>query len=208
MLFEHILGALDAFVEFVRKQLTIDPLLILPALILMLSWPMFQILFDNRADAFMCAFVLAMAVRLSLRFDILVLKLCNAASPRGVAALVLVAGPGIMATLIWQGQPIWCQRFLSVYFLTMAALHALDVVDGAHRIIKSSWPGLVLPRAEQIMSQTLVIYYLSMVLLNETLIAQFDPTVWLLYFGILPLMSRLILHSLYETVRGGTQGTA
>ncbi len=208
MFLARVVEALADFVQFVRRQLSVDPLLIVPAVLLLLSWPMFQILFDNRAEAFMCAFVLAMAARLALRFDLLVLRLGRAASPRTVAILMLVAGPGILAALIWRGEPIWCQRFLSVYFLTMAALHCLDVVDGAHRMIKASWPRLVLPRAAQIMSQTLVIYYLSMALLNETLISQVDPAVWLLYFGLLPLMSRMVLESLHQTVRIGTQGMA
>lgn len=208
MFLERIVQALASFVDFIRKQLSIDPVLILPALILVVSWPMFQILFDNRAEAFMSAFVLAMGARFALRFDVLVMRLGKAASPRAVAALVLVAGPGLLAALIWQGEPIWCQRFLSVYFLTMAALHGLDVVDGAHRMIKASWPGLILPRATRIMSQTLVIYYMAMVLFNETLIAQVDPSIWLLYFGLLPLVSRMILNSLHETVRSGIQGAA
>lgn len=206
MFLDRVVESLADFVNFVRRHLTADPLLILPAVLMLISWPMFQILFDNRAEAFMCAFVLAMAARLALRFDILVLRLGRAASPRAVATLMLVAGPGVLAALIWLGEPVWCQRFLSVYFLTMAALHGLDVVDGAHRMIKASWPGLILPRATRIMSQTLVIYYLSMVLVNETLIAQVDQTVWLLYFGLLPFISRMVLGSLHETVRSGTQG--
>ena len=206
MFLDRVVESLADFVSFVRRHLTADPLLILPAVLMLISWPMFQILFDNRAEAFMCAFVLAMAARLALRFDILVLRLGRAASPRAVATLMLVAGPGVLAALIWLGEPVWCQRFLSVYFLTMAALHGLDVVDGAHRMIKASWPGLILPRATRIMSQTLVIYYLSMVLVNETLIAQVDQTVWLLYFGLLPFISRMVLGSLHETVRSGTQG--
>ena len=206
MFLDRVVESLADFVNFVRRHLTADPLLILPAVLMLISWPMFQILFDNRAEAFMCAFVLAMAARLALRFDILVLRLGRAASPRAVATLMLVAGPGVLAALIWLGEPVWCQRFLSVYFLTMAALHGLDVLDGAHRMIKASWPGLILPRATRIMSQTLVIYYLSMVLVNETLIAQVDQTVWLLYFGLLPFISRMVLGSLHETVRSGTQG--
>ncbi len=184
MFLDRVTNVLADFVDFVRRQLTIDPLLRLPVMILLLSWAMFQILFGDRAEAFMSAFVLAMAVRLVLRFEIVVLKLGQAASPRIVAALALIAGPGILAWLIWQGDPFWCQRFLSTYFLIMAGLHGLDVVDGAKLMIKSGWPRLVLPRANQFMSQCLVIYYFAMVLLNETLISQVDPAVWLLYFGV------------------------
>jgi hypothetical protein len=88
----------------------------------------------------------------------------------------------------------------------MAALHGLDMIDGAHQMIKSNWPGLILPRATRIMSQSMVIYYMAMVLFNETLIQQVDPAAWLLYFGALPLVSRMILQSLHSTVRQGIQG--
>lgn len=47
-----------------------------------------------------------------------------------------------------------------------------------------------------------------MVLINETLIAQVDLTVWLLYSGLLPMISRMVLESLRETVRCATQGMA
>jgi hypothetical protein len=208
MFLDWIVGTLADFVDYCRRSLTVDPLLVLPAVILIVSWPMFQVLFDDRAEAFMSSFVLAMAARLVLRFEIIVLRLGKAASPRFVAALVLLAGPGVLAALIWTGEPILCQRFLTVYFLVMAALHALDVVDGAHSMIKASFPKLVLPSATRIMSQVLVLYYMSMVLLNETLIAQFDPAAWLLYFGLLPLLSRAVLTSLHESVRIGTQGAA
>ncbi len=206
MLKEIIADGISSFVDFVRKQLSVDPMLAAPAVILMISWPMFQVLFDDRPQAFMSAFVLAMAVRLGLRFDIVAKHLGKSAAPRMVAALVLLQGPGLMGALIWMGEPIWCQRFLSIYFVCMAVLHLLDLLSGAHRMIKVSWPALILPRAELLMSQVLVIYYMGLFLLNETLIAQVDPAVWLLYFGILPLLSRMVLKSLFETVRVGTQG--
>lgn len=208
MILDRIAGALADFVDLLRNQPPMDPLMAVPAVVLMVSWPMFQILFDDQAAAFMSAFVLAMAIRLALRFDLVVVRMGKSASPRLIAAVVLLTGPGILAALIWIGQPIWCQRFLSAYFLVMAGLHALDVIDGGNRIVGANWPGLVLPRAGQAMSQALVIHYLGMVLLNETLIARADPTLWLLYFGLLPLLSRMLLNALYQTVRRSYQGIA
>ena len=58
------------------------------------------------------------------------------------------------------------------------------------------------------MSRALVIYYAGMALVNEALIAHGGPTIWLLYFGVLPLMSRVLLNALFETVRRGFQGMA
>lgn len=204
----RITEALADFVDLFRNQPPMDPLMAVPAVVLMVTWPMFQVLFNDQAAAFMSAFVLAMAIRLALRFDLLVVRMGRSASPRIVAAVVIVTGPGILAALIWAGEPIWCQRFLSAYFLVMAGLHGLDVIDGANRIVRANWPQLVLPRAGQVMSQALVIHYLGMTLLNETLIAQADATLWLLYFGLLPLLSRMLLNALYETVRRGYQGMA
>lgn len=208
MVFDRIAQAVADFVDLFHNQPRLDPLMAVPAVVLMVSWPMFQVLFDDQAAAFMSAFVLAMAIRLALRFDLLVVRMGRSASPRVVAAVVLLTGPGILSALIWVGEPIWCQRFLSAYFLVMAGLHGLDVMDGTNRIVLANWPRLVLPQAGQAMSRALVIHYLGMVLLNETLIALADPALWLLYFGLLPLVSRVLLNALYQTVRRGYQGMA
>lgn len=206
MVFDRIVEALANFVTLVRHQPPADPLLFLPAVVLFLTWPMFQVLFADQAAAFMSAFVLAMALRLALRFEVLVLKLERSTSPRGVAAAILLIVPAVLALLIWQGDPLWCQRFLSVYFLAQGGLYALDVIDGANRLVRQNFPGLVLPRAEAAMSQTMVIYFLGMALLNEGLIRHAGPSLWLLYFGLLPLLSRRVLLALHGTVRVGYQG--
>lgn len=208
MIVERVAEVLSDFVDLFRNQPPLDPLMAVPAVVLMATWPMFQILFADQAAAFMSAFVLATAIRLALRLDLLVVRMRKSASPRMIAVVLLLTGPGILGLLIWAAEPIWCQRFLTAYFLMMAGLHALDVIDGANRLIEVNWPGLVLPRAGQAMSQALVIHYFGMVLLNETLIARADPTIWLLYFGVLPVMSRLLLNAIYETVRRGYQGVA
>lgn len=208
MMPERVQLAIENLFGFLRGRVSFDPLILLPAVILFLAWPMFQVYLDNRAEAFMCAFVLAMSVRYGLRFEFVVRNLRRSVPMRAVALLVLLAGPGILALLIWRGEPIWCQRFLTGYFLVLAALHALDLITGEHRMIKSSWPSLVLPRAITRMSQVMAIYYLCMVLLNETLISQVDPVVWLGYFGLLPLMSRVIVNRLVESVKTGFQGAA
>lgn len=196
----------DGFVNTLFGWLSFDPLILLPAVILLLSWPMFQVYLDNRAEAFMCAFALAMSVRYGLRFEFVVRNLRRSVPMRAVALLVLMAGPGILAILVWHGEPIWCQRFLSGYFLVLAALHTLDLITGEHRMIRSSWPSLVLPRAISMMSQVMAVYYLGMTVLNETLIANVDPVVWLGYFGILPLVSRIIVDRLVQTVKTEIQG--
>jgi hypothetical protein len=111
MFMDRVGQSVSGFVEFIRKNLSSDLLLILPAVVLVLRWPMFLVLFGNCAEAFMSAFVLVMALRFTARFDLLVLKLGKAASPRAVAVLVLVSSPGIRALLIWQGEPIWASVF-------------------------------------------------------------------------------------------------
>ena len=208
MIFNRIVEVISDFLDLFRNQPPLDPMLAVPAVILMLTWPMFQVLFNDQPTAFMSAFVLAMAVRLALRFELLVIRMSKNASPKTIGMVALLAGPGILALLIWIGEPIWCQRFLTAYFVLMACLHELDALGGENKIVAANWPGLVLPRASLTMSRALVIYYAGMALVNEALIAHGGPTIWLLYFGVLPLMSRVLLNALFETVRRGFQGMA
>ena len=148
----------------------------------------------------MAAFVLAMALRLALRSDGTIRRMRSRISNRGTAVLALIFGPGVLALLIWVGEPLWCQRFLSVYFLVMAGLYLLDVIDGRHAMVQYFLPGERVRGTDALMTRVMAIYQMALLLLNETMIANASLTVWLVYFGLLPMLSHRVLTALVRTV--------
>ena len=106
----------------------------------------------------------------------------------------------MIAFLIWVGEPIWCQRFLSVYFMAMSGLYLLDVIDGRHGMVQYFLPSGRNRGADGLMTRVMAIFHMAMLLLNETMIAQGSLTVWLVYFGLLPVLSQRVVLALTRTV--------
>ncbi len=191
---------LKRFVALFRQRTTLPWTIMLPLLVVALAWPLLRVWLNDESAAFMVAFVLAMGLRLALRSDGTIRKLRSQLSNRNTAILALLFGPGVLALLIWIGQPIWCQRFLSVYFLIMAGLYLLDVIDGRHAMVKYFLPSDRNHGADGLLTRVMAIYQMTLLLFNETLIANASLTVWLVYFGLLPMLSHRLLLALVRTV--------
>jgi hypothetical protein len=199
-MFDDIISTLKRFAGLFREGTALPRTILLPLIVLILVWPLLRIAFDDERGAFMAAFVLAMGLRLVLQSDGTIRTTRSVMSQRATVILALVFGPGILAALIWIGQPIWCQRFLSVYFLIMAALYVLDVIAGKHMMVRYFLPSDRNHGADPMMTRVMAIYQMALLLLNETLIAQTSLTVWLVYFGLLPMVSHRVLIALVKTV--------
>ena len=117
---DDIFLTMKRFVGLFRQGTTLPVTILLPLLVVALAWPLLQVWLNDERAMFMAAFVLAMALRLALRSDGTIRKMRSQISTRGTAVIALIFGPGVLALLIWVGEPIWCQRFLSVYFFVMA----------------------------------------------------------------------------------------
>lgn len=199
-MFEDITLTMKRFVGLFRQGTTLPWTILLPLVVVVLAWPLLQVWLVDEAAVFMAAFVLAMALRLALRSDGTIRKMRSQISTRGTVILALIFGPGVMAVLVWAGEPIWCQRFLSLYFLVMAGLYLLDVIDGRHAMVQYFLPAERNRGADALLTRVMAIYQMALLLLNETMIAQSSLTVWLVYFGLLPMLSHRVLLALVRTV--------
>ena len=199
-MFEDITTTLKRFVGLFRQGTTLPWTILLPLLAVLLAWPFLQVWLNDERAVFMAAFVLAMALRLALRSDGTIRKMRSQISTRGTVILALIFGPGVLAVLVWVGEPIWCQRFLSLYFLTMAGLYLLDVIDGRHAMVQYFLPAERNRGADALLTRVMAIYQMALLLLNETMIAQSSLTVWLVYFGLLPMLSHRVLLAVVRTV--------
>jgi hypothetical protein len=199
-MFTDIMTTMKRFVGLFRQGTTLPWTILLPLLVVALAWPVLQMWFQDERATFMVAFVLAMGLRLVLRSDGAIRKMRSQISNRGTVILALIFGPGVIALLVWIGEPLWCQRFLSLYFLVMSGLYLLDVIDGRHAMVQYFLPSDRNRGADGLMTRVMAIFHMALLLLNETMIAQSSLTVWLVYFGLLPMLSHRVLLALMRTV--------
>ncbi|MDZ4311678.1 MAG: hypothetical protein U1A24_14125 [Cypionkella sp.] len=194
----------DSVAQFFRSFRRTTPFpveILLPGVLILFAWPLLRIWLDGARTAFMVAFVLGMGLRLAMKSRLMITRTRAHVSGPATVALILLAGPGALGLLIWSAEPLLCQRFLSLYFAFAAALYAIDVVDGSYAINRLRWPQPEMRGTDAVLTRVMVIYNLAMVLANEALIHHASQTTWLLYFGLLPLVSNLIRTALVRRVQ-------
>lgn len=195
------LKTLTDFVHLFRRGPALPPGLVYMPVVVAVVWPLAAIASGESRAAFMLTFVIAMALRFALGADRIIQKMSGHVSPRTAAIIVLMTGPGIMALLIWSGEPLWCQRFLSLYFGAMTLVYMADVLSGEPGVLSyhfsRSWQRV--PAA--LLARMMVIYHLAMLLLNETLIATAGLGAWLVFFALLPQISNRVALALVRTAQ-------
>lgn len=196
----EIYQTLRGFVALFRRGAALPWTIMLPLAVMALSWPFLRTLMPTEREAFMVAFVMAMGLRLVMRADGTITSLRSKLSGRTALIVALLLGPAAMAVLVWKADPLWCQRFLSVYFGITAALYLLDVIDGRHAMVRHFLSSDRARGADAMMSRVLAVCYLVLVLLNETLIHQASLALWLVYFGLLPIFLHRLLLAVVRTV--------
>ena len=197
-----------SFVRLFRRTPPVPFDLLVPGLFILIAWPLLRIGFDDPRAAFMVAFVAAIALRLAVRAESGIRDTRMYLSGRTTVILTLAVGPGALALLIWAADPMLCQRFLSLYFIVIAALYVIDVIDGRNTLVRHFWPDPQMRAGDAVMTRVMAVYNLAMVLLNETIVQTASQTTWLLYFGLLPLLSHVVMSALLRTVRAGFGGQA
>ena len=198
---EEIFGTMRAFVDLFRRGGKLPWSIFMPLLVIAIGWPLLRIVVPSEREAFMFAFMIAMGLRFVLTAETTIHALRSRISGRTTLILLLLLGPAALALLIFAGEPVWCQRFLSVYFLIYACLYLLDVIDGRQAMVKYFFAADLPKGADQMMGRVMAIFYLTLVLLNETLIQQTSLSLWLIYFGLLPILMQRVQLALLRTVK-------
>jgi hypothetical protein len=179
----------------------VAPEILMPGLVLTALWPILRVLLDSEIDAFLLAFLVTVALRLAIKAEMLILTAQSHLGRRVTVIAALVFGPGLLAFLMLNGDPSWCQRFLSAYFLVMAAMFLLDMIDGKAHLTRHSFPQIDRPCARRVLGQLMVIYHLGMLLANEVLIGTSGYGNWLVFLGYAPLISHLVVQSMLAVLR-------
>jgi hypothetical protein len=196
---EDILRTLHDFMRLFRRGPALPPGLVIMPLIVAVVWPMAEIASGEPRAAFMMTFVITLALRFALVADRIIRKLAKHLEPRTAAIVVLMAGPGIMALLIWSGEPVWCQRFLSLYFGVMTLAYMADMLSGEPGVLSFHFARTWNKAPAALLARMMVIYNLTMLLLNETLIAHAGLGAWLVFFALMPQISQRMALALART---------
>lgn len=191
----------DSLVDRLSRLPVVAPEILMPGLVLTVLWPILRVALASEVDAFLIAFLVTIALRLAIKAEMLILTANSRMGRRATILATMAFGPGLLAFLVLNGDPSWCQRFLSAYFLVMAALFALDLIDGKGHLARHSWPDIERPCARRVLAQLMVIYHLGMLLANEVLIGSAGYGNWLIFLGYAPLISHLVVQSTLAILR-------
>ncbi len=192
---------LKNFLRLFRRGPALPQGLVFMPLVAAVVWPLALIASGEARAAFMLTFVVTMALRFALGADRIIQKLSDHLAPRTAAIVVLMTGPGIMALLIWGGEPLWCQRFLSVYFGAMTLAYMADVLSDHPDVLSFHFARAWSRAPASLLARMMVIYHLAMLLLNETLIATAGLGAWLVFFALLPQISQRVGLALVRTAQ-------
>lgn len=198
---DPVAQSVSRLVQALSRFPVVAPEILMPGLVLTALWPILRVALDSEVEAFLLAFLVTVALRLAIKSEMLILTAHSRLGRRVTILATLIFGPGLLAVLILNGDPTWCQRFLSAYFLVMAALFLLDLVDGRALLARHSWPDIDRPCARRVLSQLMVIYHLGMLLANEVLIGSASYGNWLIFLGYAPLISHLVVQSMLVVLR-------
>lgn len=176
----------------------------LPGVVLLLAYPLLSVLLGTgeEGQAFVTAFLLAMAVRIGLRFEDVARPLMRPGRQLRTAVLLLAVALLPLALLAAADELRWCQRLPSFYFLLCGGLYLSDMLAGRTALARRFWPQPEMQGHLAAMTRFMVLFSLSFVLLNETMIRSLDPSHWLLFWAVLPVLSHTVLAALRETVLG------
>ena len=176
--------------------------LYLPGAVLLIGYPVLSVLLgsDNGGQAFATAFLAALAVRIAMGFEGMVRRMLTrySAGQAVVFALLLAGLP--LAVLALADDPLWCQRMQSVFYVVIAGIFLQDLLQGRTSTAASFWPDAEMREHLPNLTRMMVIYNFGFLLLNETMIRAIEPSHWLLFWAVLPIIGHTVLRAMVLTV--------
>lgn len=198
----HSMESLRLFLELFRDVPPMPRKTFLPGVILIIGYPLLAVLLGpgESGQAFVTAFLLALAVRIGVRFEGMVQKLLDQFSRRETVVTAILVAMGPLFLLATVDDPLWCQRSQSAYYIILGSMFVSDMLANRHDMAARFWPWPEMTSYLPTMTRVMVLYNLAFLLLNETMIRVLDPSHWLLYWAVLPVLGHVILSGLILTV--------
>jgi len=176
--------------------------LYLPGAVLLIGYPVLSVALgpEQGGQAFATAFLLALAVRVGMGFEGMVRRMLTRYSvAQAVVFAVLFAGlPLLVVALV--DDPLWCQRMQSAFYVVIAGVFLQDVLNKRVSTAASFWPDAEMAEHLPNLTRMMVVYNFGFLLLNETMIRAVDPSHWLLFWAVLPIIGHTVLRAMVLTV--------
>ena len=176
--------------------------LYLPGAVLLIGYPVLSVLLgpDHHGQAFATAFMLALAVRIGMGFEGMVRRMLTRYSAKQsvIFALIFAAVPLVVVAMV--DDPLWCQRMQSMFYVVIAGVFLQDVLNGRSATAASFWPDEEMREHLPNLTRMMVVYNFGFLLLNETMIRVIEPSHWLLFWAVLPIIGHTVLRAMVLTV--------
>lgn len=176
--------------------------LYLPGAVLLIGYPVLSVLLgsDNGGQAFATAFLAALAVRIGMGFEGMVRRMLTRYSAGQAVVFALLMAGLPLAVLALADDPLWCQRMQSVFYVVIAGIFLQDLLQGRTSTAASFWPDAEMREHLPNLTRMMVIYNFGFLLLNETMIRAVEPSHWLLFWAVLPIIGHTVLRAMVLTV--------
>jgi len=176
--------------------------LYLPGAVLLIGYPVLSVLLgsENGGQAFTTAFLAALAVRIAMGFEGMVRRMLTRYSAGQAVAFALVMAGLPLAVLALADDPLWCQRMQSAFYVVIAGIFLQDLMQGRTSTAASFWPDAEMREHLPNLTRMMVIYNFGFLLLNETMIRVVEPSHWLLFWAVLPIIGHTVLRAMVLTV--------
>lgn len=196
------LDSLRLFLDLFRDVPPMPRKTFLPGAVLIVAYPLLSVLLGPGEDgqAFVTAFLLALAVRIAVRFEGMVGKLLDQFSRRETMVMAVLVALGPLLLLATVDDPLWCQRSQSAYYIILGAMFVSDMLANRHDMAARFWPWPEMTPHLPVMTRVMVLFNLGFLVLNETMIRMVDPSHWLLFWAVLPVVAHVVLSALILTV--------
>jgi hypothetical protein len=184
--------------------------LYLPGVVLLIGYPLLSVLLgaDHSGQAFATAFLAALAVRIGMGFEGMVRRMLTRYSATQAVVFALIFACAPLAVLALVDDPLWCQRMQSVFYVVIAGVFLQDVMNGRNTTAASFWPDEEMRAHLPNLTRMMVVYNFTFLLLNETMIRIVEPSQWLLFWAVLPVIGHMVLRAMVLTVINLDDGQA
>ncbi|MDP3197038.1 hypothetical protein [Tabrizicola sp.] len=196
------LDLLRLFLSLFQDLPPLSRSLYLPGAVLLIGYPVLSVLLgpDHNGQAFATAFLAALAVKIGMGFEGMVKRMLTRYSPTQAVVFALLFAGLPLAVLALADDPLWCQRMQSLFYVVIAGVFLQDVLNGRTATAASFWPHEEMRAHLPNLTKMMVVYNFTFLMLNETMIRLVEPSQWLLFWAVLPVIGHMVLRAMVLTV--------